>query len=188
MMRLHRRAAQAFIGFVIVLWVIGCTTSYRDWTPQGWNPPPGVALPIAARVAVEPDPSMPQIQMRTAWWSYPDAQLMQQAGLNVFHRLFSDAGPASTVDRPVITIVLKGDSSLNPTLNEYYANATATVFAGSDTRAMPIAAFNGNGKASQSNYSRSGILEAYEAAFAQIANNLLADKQLLARLRASSAK
>jgi hypothetical protein len=77
---------------------------------------------------------------------------------------------------------------LNPTLNEYYANATATVFPGADTRGMPIATFNGNGKASQLNYSRSGILEAYEAAFAQIANNLLADKQLLARLQAGAAK
>jgi hypothetical protein len=131
---------------------------------------------------------MPQIQMRSAWWSYPDAQLMQQAGLNVFHRLFSDAGPAATVDRPSITIVLKGDSSLNPTLNEYYANATATVFSGADTYAMPIAVFNGNGKASQSNYSRSGILEAYEAAFAQIATDLLADKQLLARFQAKPRK
>jgi hypothetical protein len=48
--------------------------------------------------------------------------------------------------------------------------------------------FNGNGKASQSNYSRTGILEAYEAAFAQIANDMLADKQLLARLQAKAPK
>ena len=65
---------------------------------------------------------------------------------------------------------------------------TASVFSGADTRAMPIAVFNGSGKASQSNYSRSGILEAYEAAFAQIANNLLADKQLLARLETKGRK
>jgi hypothetical protein len=38
-------------------------------------------------------------------------------------------------------------------------------------------------KTSQSNYSRSGILEAYEAAFAQIGNNLLADLQLLERIK-----
>ncbi len=189
MMRLTRHATQALVGSVFLFWLSACATpSYQNWTPQGWNPPPGVTLPIPARVAVEPDPSMPQMQMRSAWWSYPDAQLMQQAGLNIFHRLFSDAGPAATVDRPTITIVLKGDSSLNPTLNEYYANATATVFAGADAYAMPIAAFNGNGKASQSNYSRSGILEAYEAAFAQIANDMLADKQLLARLQAQARK
>lgn len=189
MMRLTRRATQALLGGAVLLWVVGCTTStYRNWSPQGWNPPPGVALPIATRVAVEADPRMPQIQMRSAWWSYPDAQLMQQAALNVFQKVFSDAGPAATVDRPAITIVLKGDSSLNPTLNEYYANATATVFAGADTNAMPIATFNGNGKASQSNYSRSGIREAYEAAFAQIANDVLADTQLLARLQATAQK
>lgn len=189
MMRLTRRTAQAFLGGIALLWLGGCaTSSYQNWAPQGWNPPPGLALPIAARVAVEPDPSMPQVQMRTAWWSYPDAQLMQQAGLNVFHRVFSDAGPAATVEQPAATIVLKGDSSLNPTLNEYYANVTASVFSGADTRAMPIAVFNGSGKASQSNYSRSGILEAYEAAFAQIANNLLADKQLLARLETKGRK
>ncbi|MBL8538970.1 MAG: hypothetical protein JNK68_01235 [Betaproteobacteria bacterium] len=187
MMRLTRRAAQALIGIATLVSIAACTTSnYREWTPQGWNPPAGMSLPIAARVAVEPDPGMPQVQMRSAWWSYPDAQLMQQAALNVFQKLFSDAGPAATVEGPAITIVLKGDSSLNPTLNEYYANATATVFAGADTHAMPIATFNGNGKASQSNYSRSGIREAYEAAFAQIANDLLADKPLLARLRAKT--
>jgi hypothetical protein len=186
MMRLTRRAAQAFLGAFVLLWLTGCTTpSYRSWTPQGWNPPPGVVLPMPARVAVEPDPSMPQVQMRSAWWSYPDVQLMQQAGLNVFHRIFSDAGPAATVEQPTATIVLKGDSSLNPTLNEYYANVTATVFAGADTHAMPLAVFNGSGKASQSNYSRSGILEAYEAAFAQIGNNLLADRQLLDRIKAT---
>jgi hypothetical protein len=62
------------------------------------------------------------------------------------------------------------------------------VFAGADTYAMPIAAFNGNGKASQANYSRSGILEAYEAAFAQIANHMLADKALLARIQEKGRK
>jgi hypothetical protein len=183
MMRLTPLAAQAVLCSV-VLWLGGCTApSYRNWTPQGWNPPPNVSLPIQARVAVKPDPALPQVQMQSAWWTYPDAQLMQQAGLNVFHRLFSEAGPPATVDQPSVTIVLKGDSSLNPTLNEYYANATATVFSGADTYAIPIAVFNGNGKVSQSNYSRSGILEAYEAAFAQIANNLLADKTLLTRIQ-----
>lgn len=189
MMRLTRRAAQAVLCGIALSLLAACTTSsYRSWTPQGWNPPAGVAIPIPARVAVEPDASMPRVQMRSAWWSYPDAQLMQQAALNVFHRLFSDAGPAATVADPNVTIVLKGDSSLNPTLNEYYANATATVFPGADTYAMPIAVFNGSGKASQTNYSRSGILEAYEAAFAQIANDLLADKQLLTRLQPKASK
>jgi hypothetical protein len=189
MMRLTGHAAQAFLGGIALLWLGGCTTAhYQNWTPQGWNPPPGIALPIPARVAVEPDPSMPHVQMRTAWWSYPDVQLMQQAALNVFHRMFSDAGPAATLDQPSVTLVLKGDSSLNPTLNEYYANVTVTVFSGADTYAVPIAVFNGSGKASQSNYSRSGILEAYEAAFAQISNDVLADKQLLARIEAKGRK
>jgi NAD(P)H-hydrate repair Nnr-like enzyme with NAD(P)H-hydrate epimerase domain len=64
---------------------------------------------------------MQQIQISSAWFSYPDAQLMQQAALNVFHRLFAEAGPA------------------------------ATVFAGRDTYAMPLAAFSGTGKTSQPN-------------------------------------
>lgn len=189
MMRLTRRTAQVTLGTVALLWLFGCATStYQNWTPQGWNPPAGMALPLPARVAVEPDPKMPRVQMRTAWWSYPDAQLMQQAGLNVFHRMFSDAGPATTVEQPNVTIVLTGDSSLNPTLNEYYANVTATVFAGADTLAAPIAVFNGNGKASQSNYTRTGILQAYEAAFAQISRDMLADKQLVARIQEKGRK
>jgi hypothetical protein len=184
----HRTFRIALYG-LIALWLGGCGTSnYQNWTPQGWNPPAGAALPIKARVAIEPDPSMPQMQMRTAWWSYPDVQLMQQAGLNVFHRLFTDAGPAATVQDPAITIVLKGTSSLNPTLNEYYANVTATVFPGGNTYTAPLAVFSGEGKASQPNYSRAGVLMAYEAAFAQLANKLLADKLLLARIQETGRK
>jgi|SoimicmetaTmtLMB_FD_contig_31_17298260_length_1024_multi_1_in_0_out_0_1 hypothetical protein len=162
-----------------------CTTSnYQNWTPQGWNPPAGVVLPVRARVAVEPDPAMPQLEMRTAWWTYPDVQLMLQAGFNIFHRVFSDAGPAASVSDPAVTIVLKGTSSLNPTLNEYYANVTATIFRGADTYSPPLAVFKGDGKASAQNYTRSGILMAYEAAFAQIGNKLLADRQLIALIEA----
>ena len=189
MMSLNRRAVRIAQYALFLVWLGGCGTSnYQNWTPQGWNPPAGVSLPIKGRVAVEPDPNMPQIQMRTAWWSYPDVQLMQQAGLNVFHRLFTDAGPAATVQDPAVTIVLKGNSSLNPTLNEYYASVTATVFPGVDIYAMPLATFSGDGKASQPNYTRSGILMAYEAAFAQLANKLLADTQLRARIQGTGSK
>jgi len=189
MMPFSRRAILIASYIFILLWHSGCTTAnYQNWTPQGWNPPAGIALPLQARVAVEPDPNMPQFQMRTAWWSYPDVELMQQAGLNIFHRIFSDAGPAATVQDPAVTIVLKGTSSLNPTLNEYYASVTATVFGGADTYSMPLAVFNGDGKASQQNYTRSGVLMAYEAAFAQIGNKLLADPQLLARIQAKGRK
>jgi len=178
-----------FIGLFVALLLSGCMTSnYQNWTPQGWNPPAGTALPVRGRVAVEPDPSMPQFEMRTAWWTYPDVHLMQQAALNIFHRLFSDAGPAATVQDPAVTIVLKGNSSLNPTLNEYYANVTATVFKGADTYSMPIAVFKGDGKASEQDYSRSGVLMAYEAAFVQVANKLLADRQLLALIETKGGK
>lgn len=187
-MHLDRRPILLTAYALALLVASGCTTSnYQSWTPQGWNPPSGVALPLRARVAVEADASMPQIQMFTDW-SYPDVHLMQQAGLNIFHRVFSDAGPAATVQNPTVTMVLKGRSSLNPTLNEYYASVTATVFAGTNTSGAPIAVLNGEGKASQQNYSRSGVLMAYEAAFAQIANKLLADQQLLARMQAKTTR
>jgi len=130
----------------------------------------------------------PSVNNKTSAYLCTFVQLMQEAALNVFHRLFTDAGPAATVHDPTVSIVLKGNSSLNPTLNEYYASVTATVFPGADTYSAPLASFSGDGKASQPNYTRGGILMAYEAAFAQLANKLLADPQLLARIQGTVRK
>jgi hypothetical protein len=173
------------LGSLVALSLAGCANSTSQ-TPQGWTPPAGVALPFKARVAVEPDPNMPSLQMAGNDWTYPDSQLMQQAALNVFHRVFSDAGPAASVQDPAITIVLKGTSSLNPTLAEYYANATATFFSGANTYSAPIAVLQGSGRASQPDYVRSGFLMAYEAAFAQLASQMLADPNLVSRLRGAT--
>lgn len=175
------------LGSLVALSLAGCANSTsQNWTPQGWVPPAGVALPFRARVAVEPDPNMPSLQMAGNDWTYPDSQLMQQAALNVFHRVFTDAGPAASVQDPTITVVLKGSSLLNPTLAEYYATATATFFSGANTYAAPIAVLQGSGRASQPDYVRGGFLMAYEAAFAQLASRMLADPNLVSHLRAET--
>jgi hypothetical protein len=144
------------------------------------------ALPIATRVAVQADPAMPSVQtveFRGTAWQYADVALMQQAAARVFGQVFQEAGPLPAESNPAITLVLAGSSSLNPVMNEYYANVTVTVFAGADTSAQPIASIAGTGQASQANLADDGIGQAYEGALWQIAYLLLADPHFVAALR-----
>ncbi len=186
-MMLWNRPTLRVVSCCALLWLAGCGTSpYQDWT-QALTLPPGTALPVKARLAVAPDPGMPQTGM-FGEWSWPDTQLMQQAALNTFNRVFSDAGPPPTVPQPGGTIVLKGNITLNPTLNEYYAKVTGTLFAGADTYAPPLGVFTGEGKASQPDYARSGVLRAYEAAFEQMSSKMVSDPKVLARIQTKAPK
>jgi len=67
-------------------------------------------------------------------------------------------------------------------MNQYYASPTATVFPGVDTYTQPIGTYTGNGTSSQMNFTNAGIASAYEAAFRQIGNAMLADSKLLTGL------
>jgi hypothetical protein len=147
---------------------------------------PGVTLPLPARVALQVDPTMPDtqtVEFRGEIWQYADAELMQQAATTVFRQVFSEVGTPERVGAPTVTFQLNGSSSVNPVMSEYYANATATIFQGGNTYVQPVASFSGTGQASQPNFTRDGIAQAYENAFRQIANLLLADPNLLSRLR-----
>ncbi len=169
----------------IVMMLTGCGTAPSSGPPK-LSPPPGVTLPIPARVAVQVDPSMPNtqtVEFRGDTWQYPEAELMQQAAMKVFREMFGEVGTPQSVTAPAITIRLTGYSSVNPIMSEYYATPTATVFAGGDTYAQPLGTFSGNGTASQPNFSRAGVASAYEGGFRQIGNRMLADPSLLARLR-----
>ena len=115
--------------------------------------------------------------------SAADAQLMQEAAARVFSLVFQEVGTQPAMTAPAITLQLNGSSSLNPVMNEYYANATVTVFPGADTAAQPIASIAGAGQASQPNFVQDGIAQAYEGAFRQIAELLLADPHFVASLR-----
>ncbi len=153
--------------------------------------PPGVTLPIRARVAVQVDSTMPgwqTVEFRGDTWQYPDSELMQQAAIRIFREVFTEAGAAQTLGNPTVTVVLNGSSSVNPVMNEYYASATAKVFPGGDTYTQPLGTFSGSGTGSQPNFSQGGIATAYEGAFRQVATRMLANGALLSKLRAQSSQ
>jgi len=172
----------ALIGFALSL-LAGCGTQ-QSASQAAIAAPPGVALPVSARVAVQVAPNAVNtqtVEYQGETWSYPDAQLMQQAALNVFRQIFTDVGSLESLGAPAITVRLTPNSTLNPLMNQYYANPTATVFPGGDTYTQPIGTYTGSGTSSQMNFTNAGIASAYDAAFRQIGNAMLADSKLLAR-------
>ena len=182
--RLHLLGS--LLSTVCVAVLVGCSSAPTSSGPPKLTVPPGVTLPIPARVAVEVDPSMTDMQTveyRGYTWQYADADLMGQAGMKVFREMFTEVGAPQSLSAPVITIRLNGYSSVNPVMNEYYGSPTATIFSGSDTYTQPVAVYSGNGTASQPNFERAGISQAYEAAFREIGNRMLADPSLLMKLR-----
>jgi ABC-type phosphate transport system substrate-binding protein len=108
---------------------------------------------------------------------------MQEAAMRVFGQMFQEVEVGPTMSAPTITLQLNGSSSLNPAMNEYFANATVTVFAGWNTDVQPIASFAGTGQAGQADFGRGGIEQAYEGAFRQVAEFLLVDPHLIAGLQ-----
>lgn len=172
-------AAYLFVG-------IAACASAPSSGPGRLNAPPGATLPLPARVAVQVNSSMVDtqtVEFRGETWQYADADLMQQAATRVFGQVFQETGTPQSMSAPTVTLLLNGSSSVNPVMSEYYANANATVFQGRNTYVQPIASFSGAGQASQPNFTREGISQAYEAAFREIANLMLADPTLVARLR-----
>jgi len=177
--------ARGAMSALLLALMAGCATAPSSG-PGPLRAPPGVTLPLPARVAVQVNPTMPgtqTVEFRGETWQYADAELMQQAATNVFRQVFAEVGTPERVGAPTVTFQLNGSSSVNPVMSEYYANATATIFQGRNTYVQPIASLSGSGQASQPNFTRGGIAQAYEGAFRQIANQLLADPNLVARLR-----
>jgi hypothetical protein len=175
--------SSALTGLLLAMITACDTTPAR---PTALTAPPGVTLPIAARVAVQVNPTMPgtqTVEFRGETWQYPDTELMQQAAIRVLREVFTEVGAGQTISAPTITVVLNGSSSVNPVMSEYYANATATVFPGGDTYTQPLGTYSGSGTGSQPNFSQAGIASAYEAAFRQIGNRMLTDRGLLAKLQ-----
>lgn len=171
-------------GAVMLATIAGCATAPP--TPQ-LRAPAGESLPIAARVAIEIDRSVPSSstsEYNGYVWSYPQARLMQQAALHVFDRAFTEVGPAWSLQQPTVTLRITGSSSINPLFAEYYGVATVTAFTGSATFGRPVAEYRGEGKASRIIYSIDGVRAAFEAAFTDVANRMLADGGFLERVRA----
>jgi ABC-type phosphate transport system substrate-binding protein len=177
-------AACALAGAVLVV-LAGCASALSTDSARV-RAPAGVTLPLATRVTVELDPTMPDtqtVEFRGASWQYPDAELMREAALRVFGQVFQEVGTPPAMTAPIVTLQVSGSSSLNPVMNEYYANATVRVFPSASTYAQPIASFAGTGQASQPDFVDDGIAQAYAGAFRQIADLLLADPQFIASLR-----
>lgn len=169
---------------VVLLAFAGCAATPSAGSARVGSPM-GVELPIAARVAVVADPTMPDVrtvEFRGTTWRYADAALMQEAAARVFGAMFQEVGTPPAVSGPVVTLQLYGSSSLNAVTNEYYANASVAVFQGGNTTAPPIASVAGTGRAGHPDFVDDGIAQAYEEAFRQIAELLLADPHFVASL------
>jgi len=131
-------------------------------------------------------PASQTVEFRDETWRYAEPTLMQQAAEKVFGQIFSEVGALQTIRDPWITLQLHGSSSVNPVLGEYYANASATLFAGGGTDDEPFGSFPGTGQAILTTppaFAPEGIVRAYEAAFRQVVELLLADPQVLAALQ-----
>lgn len=185
-MRRQRRVfAKGVLSGVALAALAGCVAA-PSARPARVGAASAVVLPIATRVALQVDPAMPDVQtieFRGATWQYGDAQLMQEAAARVFSLVFQEVETQPATTAPAITLQLNGSSSLNPEMNEYYANATVTVFPGADTAVQPIASIAGAGQASLPSFVQDGIAQAYEGAFRQIVELLLADPHFVASLR-----
>lgn len=178
----HRANATFALVCLLLAVIAGCGATRG---PTALTAPPGVTLPIRARVAVQVNPAMPNtqtVEFRGETWQYPDTELMQQAAIRVFREMFTEVGAAQSMTAPTITVRLDGSSSVNPVMSEYYANVTATVFPGGDTYTQPLGTYSGGGTGSQPNFSQTGIASAYEGAFRQIGNRMLGDRGFLAKL------
>ncbi len=180
----HMTLVELVLAAVTGVLASGCGTSPS--APAPIRAPAGVTLPIATRVAVQVNAAMPDMQtveFRGETWQYADAELMQQAALRVFRLVFAEVGTPPGMSEPAVTLQLTGSSSVNPVMSEYYANATVTAFPGTNTSVQPIVSVAGTGQASQPNFARAGITQAYEGAFRQVADLLLADPRFIASLR-----
>jgi hypothetical protein len=190
-MRVRR---SVWFGIVAAAWMAmagsmaGCASAPAVAPLQA---PAGETLPLAVRVAVDIDPSVPDLassEYSGYHWRYPLASIMRQAALNVFQRAFREAGPLASNPQPTITLLIKGTSSINPLMGDYYGQVTAVIFPGADISAKPAGEYNSEGKASATIYSTEGVRLAFEAAFTRLANKMLADPQFLEQLRASPAR
>src|SRR5215470_10252891 len=131
-----------WLGIAAAAWLAlaGCANAPAVVPLQA---PPGQTLPLAAPVAIEIDPSVPQwlnSEFNGYVWTAPLAPVMQEEA---------------------VTLVIKGSTLINPLMANYYGLATATVFAGADTFARPIGAYSAEGKASAMIYSVAGVHAAF---------------------------
>jgi hypothetical protein len=167
---------------VFLLCLGGCATLRDQPLPKGWNPPPGVQIPIRGRVSLEFDSDVPGPMLR-------EHRDMQREAWGVFSRIFTALRFGANMPDPAVTIVLKGHTVLE-TWPSYDATATvtATVFLGEDTSTAPLATVTADG-VSSGFFERSRSIrraQAYERALAQVAYKLLADPQLLALIEAAA--
>jgi len=186
-MRIRR---SAWLGIATSAWlaVAGCANAPGV---VSLHAPPGHALPIAAPVAIEIDPSVPQwlsSEFNGYVWTAPLAPVMREEALKLFQRVFSEVGPPASLQTPTVTLVIKGSTLINPLMSNYYGLATVTVFAGADTFARPIGTYSGEGNASAMIYSVAGVHAAFAATFTEIANRMLADPALVERVRTQPAR
>jgi hypothetical protein len=147
--------------------------------------PPGVELPISARVLFEVAPNQRNFNVSSFGpytWSYREAPLMQAAAMEMMHAMFSEVVPSEGPTENGIVFQISGYTSINPGVSMFFATALADVFVRTETGERQVGRYRGTGNAWGRVYSYPPLQAAYAAAFSDLSRQMLADPELMKRL------
>lgn len=146
--------------------------------------PPGVTLPLPARVFYEIAPSQREFNVSSrgpTTWVYPEGRLMREAAMPMMRDLFADPAAAETRSNGIV-FQLSGASTINPAVSRYNATAVADVFLRTETSERLIGQFRGTGSAQGRIFSERPLQEAYAIAFSELSRQILADAELMRQI------
>jgi len=148
--------------------------------------PPGTKLPLPVRAVYEIAPTQREFNVSSrgpTTWKYPEGQLMRTAALSMMRDLFSEVVEAGPPPHNGIVFRLSGSSSINPAVSRYHANALVEVFSRLETGEQLIGRFEGAGDAQGRIFSEWPLQEAYAQAFSEVSRQILANPEVMRRLR-----
>lgn len=153
--------------------------------------PPGVALPISAKVLYEVAPNQRNFNVSSFGpytWSYQEAPLMYAAATEMMRDMFSDVVISDGPTENGLVFQISGYTSINPAVSSYYATALADVFVRTEVGERQVGRYRGTGSAWGRIYSYFPLEAAYAAAFSELSRQMLADPELMKRLSAKSSR
>ena len=153
--------------------------------------PPGVELPVTATVLYEVAPGQRDFNVSAFGpyvWSYRESPLMQAAALAMLRDMFSDVVTSAGPTDNGIVFQVSGFTSINPAVSTYFATAIADVFVRTEVGERQIGKYRGTGNAWGRIYSYPPLQAAYAAAFSDLSRQMLADPQLMKRVKSEATR
>ena len=103
---------------------------------------------------------------------------------DMFSDVVTSAGPTDNG----IVFQVSGFTSINPAVSTYFATAIADVFVRTEVGERQIGKYRGTGNAWGRIYSYPPLQAAYAAAFSDLSRQMLADPQLMKRVKSEAAR